>query len=556
MKSNLRSSLLVVCLATIFSIFFASTVNAENAIIGVETLNVRSGPGLTNETIGQVHEKETYQVVKQSGNWVKIQMGQKQGWVAKWLVTIQESPASVKVKSKVDQLRIRSGAGTNYKVLSYMDKGEELPKLDVKGDWVKVKWNDQTGWVHGNYIEEVSVTSKEQQPISTTIQMVNVNALNVRKGPNLSSDLIDQLTFGTNVTILSKKEDWVEVKYDEKTGWIASQFLTDPKKQTNNKEQGYVIVDTPILNVRSQGSLTGDIIGQVNKGDKLPFYTEDKSWYQVKLPDGKIGWIANWLAKEQQEKQEYISLMYNATNLRKGPSTDYDIVGRGSKGEAFKIIKKHDKWYEIDWNGKSAFVAGWIVTTNQGKPEFLTEEKRIFNEKTIVIDPGHGGRDTGTISINGQYEKSLTLQVALQLAEKLRIAGAKVIMTRDDDTYLSLSSRATLSNLSNADAFISLHFNSAPQYPNVSGIGTYFYHTKDKQFALDVQNAMIKETGMHNREVRFGDFHVIRENQRPALLLELGFLSNKQDQEFVKTKDFREKVTKGIILGLRDYFEK
>src|SRR5699024_11354790 len=97
---------------------------------------------------------------------------------------------------------------------------------------------------------------------------------------------------------------------------------------------------------------------------------------------------------------------------------------------------------------------------------------------SIVIDAGHGGSDSGALSRTNKNEKTYTLIYAKKLAERLRTAGAMVYMTRDDDSFVNLNSRPQLAENLHADAFISIHFDSAPENNMGSGYTTYYYHKK------------------------------------------------------------------------------
>lgn len=540
---------------------------ASEAIIKVDPLNVRSGPGLSYETIGQVHKKEKYQIVDEKGNWIQIKLGSKTGWVAKWLVEVNTTEVSNSLAiSKVDRLRVRSGPGTSNAVIGYMNKGIELEKLGEKGSWTKVSYQKQDGWVHNDFIS----TKKSVSATQASESYVQVNNLNVRKEPSLQASKLDKLKKGTKVVTKETTNEWARITYGQKQGWVYAKYLgnkapskpnSTPTKESNSPTEvlGTVTVQTPILNVRSEGRLGSKLVTKVRRGESYSYLQEKNSWYQIKLNNGKTGWVANWLVEKNnntaKKNEEAITLLYNATNIRKGPSTETSIVGRGSMGDRYKVKSKNGEWYEIAFNGSSAYVASWIVTTSSSTIQQLSNKKQSLSNKTIVIDAGHGGRDVGTIGIDGFYEKTLTIKTANLLAERLRLAGAKVILTRSEDDYISLSSRAAMSNVMSADAFISLHYNSFPQSPSVSGIGTYYYHKQHKDFANAVQKEMIRATGLKNRKAQFGDYHVIRENRQPALLLELGFLSNPKEAKHVQTNDFQEKITKGIAKGIINYLQ-
>ncbi|KGP71016.1 N-acetylmuramoyl-L-alanine amidase [Pontibacillus yanchengensis Y32] len=432
--------------------------------------------------------------MNENSNWVEIQMDNQTGWVANWLVSItnsEVSQSSMKVSPNVNWLRVRDGASTSDSVIGHIHKSDQYKSTQTKGDWIQITFKDKQGWVHKDYVSMVKQASTS----------------------NVSS---------------------------------------------SGSQMGTITVQTPSLNVRSKGSLTSKVVGSVKDGEQYPYVQEKNGWYEIKLGNGKKGWVANWLVTTSQQSTQtennQLSLLYNATNIRSGPSTDTSIVGRGSKGDAFDIIAHENDWYKIKFNNQTAYVADWIVTTSPTNIEQLSSKKGTLKNKTIVIDAGHGGRDVGTIGASGMYEKNLVIKTANKLKERFELAGADVIMTRANDAYVSLSARATVSNVKRADAFLSLHYNSFPQSPEAKGIGTFYYHDQHREFARTVQNAMVQSTGLNNRKAKFGDFHVIRENRQPALLLELGFLSNEQEEKLVKTPNYQENITKGIVQGVSEYF--
>ena len=213
---------------------------------------------------------------------------------------------------------------------------------------------------------------------------------------------------------------------------------------------------------------------------------------------------------------------------------------------------------------------GWVYTNyiskdtasnNETQPvSGPTSTKRIQNSqeplkgKTIVLDPGHGGNDDETTSIVGTHEKTLTLATAKVVKQKLENAGANVIMTRTNDTYIPLEQRAKLSNQNHADAFISFHYNWIND-PSINELTDFYYQkSRDNLLASDILEEVVKTTGLNNDGTRFDDLDVLRNNSQPSTLIELGFLSNKQDDSVVESSAYRDKVAQGIYLGLLDYF--
>ncbi|XJZ27275.1 N-acetylmuramoyl-L-alanine amidase [Bacillota bacterium Lsc_1132] len=174
--------------------------------------------------------------------------------------------------------------------------------------------------------------------------------------------------------------------------------------------------------------------------------------------------------------------------------------------------------------------------------------------RTVVLDPGHGGIDVGTTSIAGTYEKTLTLKTVKVVEQKLKNAGANVILTRSDDAYVPLEQRANLSNENKADAFISFHYNWLDD-SSVNGV-TDFYDQKsrDRRLAENILTEVVKTTGLKNAGTRFEDLNVLRNNSQPSTLIELGFLSNQQEDATVENPAYPDQVAQGIYQGLLKYF--
>jgi N-acetylmuramoyl-L-alanine amidase len=152
---------------------------------------------------------------------------------------------------------------------------------------------------------------------------------------------------------------------------------------------------------------------------------------------------------------------------------------------------------------------------------------------TVILDAGHGGYDAGAVNGN-RYEKDDNLRITLAVGNILKSKGVNVVYTRTGDNYLSLAERAAISNNSNADMFVSFHRNSAVN-PEANGFENYTApnaSARSKQFAKTVYDDVV-ETGVFptNRGVKEANYYVLRNTKAPAMLLELGFISNNEDNE-------------------------
>ena len=182
---------------------------------------------------------------------------------------------------------------------------------------------------------------------------------------------------------------------------------------------------------------------------------------------------------------------------------------------------------------------------------------RFFShpKKIIIIDAGHGGTDPGSVK-QGIQEKDINLQIALQLQKRLEAKGYKVVMTRDDDTAISLKNRAKLANQAKGDLLISIHQNSFRD-ASVHGIEVFYTpgkETYDDRLANCIQEALISYTQAKDRHVReITNLLIIRESNMSACLIESAYLSNDTERELIQTKGYQDKVVTGIMEGIENF---
>lgn len=197
------------------------------------------------------------------------------------------------------------------------------------------------------------------------------------------------------------------------------------------------------------------------------------------------------------------------------------------------------------------------------KNRVIKDKIEINGKLNIVIDPGHGGKDSGAVAVDGYtYEKDLNLLVAENLMKKLNEnseINARITRTRDE--YIKLLDRASVSNDNNADLFLSIHFNSSDN-TSANGIEVLYASEKNiaikdtvqKHFANCLQKALIRETGAVDRGIKNTPaIIVLNKTKNVSALVELGFLSNESDLENIKDPDYIDKLARGIYNGIEDY---
>ncbi|HZK18443.1 MAG TPA: N-acetylmuramoyl-L-alanine amidase [Clostridia bacterium] len=190
--------------------------------------------------------------------------------------------------------------------------------------------------------------------------------------------------------------------------------------------------------------------------------------------------------------------------------------------------------------------------------------------KIIVVDAGHGGKDSGARGPGGVLEKDITLPVALKLAEVLKQAGANVILTRETDVFecdpkyaswpsqqrANLDMRASLANDNNADVFLSIHVNSFPGDPGQKG-GQVFAqpgNEESMELAKAVQFELVRMMGNTKREAKQEDYYITRTAKMPAVLIEVGFISNPNETKLMMDPAYQNKLAWAIYAGVVKYF--
>ncbi|WP_041638050.1 N-acetylmuramoyl-L-alanine amidase [Anoxybacillus flavithermus] len=408
------------------------------------------------------------------------------------LLIVQTASAAMNVRIVVDRLNVRTGPGLTFPVQEKVAKGKQYAVVQKRGEWLQIRLtSNRTGWVYGKYVQMQNEQMEKKKQIQQLV-VCQADGLRLRKGPGTTYAIIGYVNRNEKGTATVIQEDWMYVRWDGKEGWVHRSYVANVEKNEQNNEQN-------------------------------------------------------------NEQHTYVQMLYDNTNIRSAPSTQSPVITKAKQGDQFSVIRKEGQWYVIQVDAQTiGYVAEWVVqVSNQPSPS----QPQSLVGKTIVIDAGHGGKDYGTTGVNGTIEKMLTLQTALLLSEKLKQTGANVILTREDDRFLSLSERVQIAGKNKADAFVSIHYDSALNR-TASGLTVYYYKQIDRSLADALFDPLSRLTGIQQRGVRSGNYHVLRENSRPSVLLELGYLSNPNEEMFVVSPTYQQAVTEAICNGLVRYFGK
>ena len=195
--------------------------------------------------------------------------------------------------------------------------------------------------------------------------------------------------------------------------------------------------------------------------------------------------------------------------------------------------------------------------TQTTEPEIIVPaviKKHAAGKKYVVIDAGHGGTDYGAIR-NGINEKDITLDISKRVQAGLEKKGYNVAMTRTDDTYVSLQDRVEFSEIFNPDIFVSIHVNSSNS-ESPYGIETHYYKDNSLTLAKYIHASMLNNINSKDRGLFKSKFYVINHTTAPAILVEIGFISNQNERAQLVTESRKNATAKAIIEGIDGYFKK
>ena len=257
--------------------------------------------------------------------------------------------------------------------------------------------------------------------------------------------------------------------------------------------------------------------------------------------------------------------------------------GKDNAGIHYFVNGKYANWWYDDGTDWFFFQNGKKFTgygkDNAGTHYFvngkyaIAKEENTNTKRAIFLDPGHGGSDSGAVS-NGLREKDLTLSVYNKVSSRLASLGYSVLTSRNTDKDVGLVSRADQANKSNADMFLSIHFNAGGRGASY-GIETYYYKArpeyipainkdkhnaperleKSRKLAQKIQQSLVSKTGAYDRGVKRETFAVLRETSIPSILVELGFIDNQAEANKIKTNEYQEKLADGIVDGIVEYYK-
>ena len=317
-------------------------------------------------------------------------------------------------------LNVRSGPSTSYTVVTTVKKNDKVNILQSSNGWYKIETSSgKQGWVSSSYISASNSNTNNSTNNNTqsNIAIVNTDGLNFRNGAGTSYSIIKVLNKGEKVEVISESNGWSKVKHDSRLGYVASQYIDKATTNYTIKE-----VNTDGLNVRTGPSTSYATIGKLNKGTRVEVISESAGWSKINY-NNKTAYVSSGYlkavststpdTKPEDTTQQYKEIKVVNTdglNVRKGPSTSYESIGKIDKGTSVEVISESDGWSKINYKNTTAYVATRYLDKKSTNTEDTTQQ---YKEIKVVNTDGlnvRKGPSTSYESI-GNIDKGTSVEV-------------------------------------------------------------------------------------------------------------------------------------------------
>jgi N-acetylmuramoyl-L-alanine amidase len=367
---------------------------------------------------------------------------------------------------------------------------------------------------------KITILSPAQQQVVAVTAAAGV----ARTGPSTDYSRLTPLPQGTQAAVTGREGDWLRLDYG---GWIKSQETTVIPKAI-----------PPRSIIRS--------VGYRRKEDR----TEIIFPLQIPVP----------LAVQQSDRVFTLTL-YNTTaqtdiiHLDDDPliaRLDWQQVAPGQVQYTFHLKK------DQQWGYKLKYERTTLVLSLRHPPTIPRSRRQPLSGIKILLDPGHGGKESGAPGPNGLLEKDVNLALSKLLQQELVHRGATVVMTRQDDREVSLVERQNIIDKEEPVISISIHHNSLPDdgdVENTKGMAAFWYHPQAHSLAIFLQNYLVKKLQRPYYGVFWDNLALTRPSIAPSVLLELGFMSNPEEFEWLSDPKQQKKTARAIADGIVKWFD-
>ncbi|MGG2084540.1 N-acetylmuramoyl-L-alanine amidase [Lysinibacillus pakistanensis] len=395
------------------------------------------------------------------------------------------------------------------------------------------------------------------------------DGLNIRKSKDTSSaaNIVGTAHKGGILSVHAVEGDWLKVSNKGSFAYIYktyTQFLDADGNALGNVQKQ--VTTTQNINLYVKPTTSSKVISTVNSKVTLPVYKTVDGYYLTVVNDLPGYIVVNSTEDAVVENPSNPNptppsvsgdLLGRVTvdnlNIRQEANATSTVVSKLRKGEYVQVNRMNGYWAQVTYKGQEGYIHKSYI-------KLLNQSDHPLKDRVIIIDPGHGGTDSGN-TFGTIYEKDVVLKVSKLVERKLAAAGANVLMTRTDDVYPTLPDRVDFTNANYGEIFVSIHANSVLNNTTANGTETFYAMTSgDKQESIDlatfVNNQIVNDLKMRNRGVKNEQFYVIRNTIIPAILVELGFLTNSEDRAKLTDDHYIELFAESIYKGIVEYYSK
>ncbi len=432
---------------------------------------------------------------------------------------------ATKTLSLTPELTI-AGLPSNSAILIGQNQGKKI----TQKSWEKVKGCTNFGEI-GNKIQPVFVMNHEgktlKQESQGNITILDPQQLTVievtaeqgvaRTGASTDYSRLTPLPKGTRATVTAKEGDWLRLDYG---GWIKAEetqilptnlppttiIRSVTSRQLGNRTEVIFPLENPvpIAIKQSDQTFTLSLYNTIAQTDTIRF--DDNPWIK------RLDWY--------QTQPTQVDYIFN--------------------------FKSPQQWgYDVRYEGSNL-----ILTFNH--PPSLSNSHNLEGV-TILLDPGHGGDELGSLGSTGYPEKDVNLVVSQLLAQNLRNRGAEVYLTREDDTFVSLGDRQKIIDKLKPTLAFSIHYNALPDGGNAEktqGVSAFWYHPQAHDLAVFMHNYLVEKLNRPSYGIFWNNLALTRPHSTPSVLLELGFMINPDEFEWITNPQAQQKLAVTLAEGI------
>jgi N-acetylmuramoyl-L-alanine amidase len=412
--------------------------------------------------------------------------------------------------------------GLNQPNLSSLTKYQGCTTVTNAADLGKPQFNLQINdqRITQTGLGKIEILSPTQLPVAEIASESGVT----RTGSSTDYSRLTPLPKGTMASVTGKNGEWLRLDYG---AWINSKetkiISGAVAPQTVIRSVGYrQLAEATEIRFPLETAVPVSV-EQGNNAFTLTLYNTTAQTDTIRLDDNRLISRLDW----QQVSPTQVKYTFNLKNIQQ-------------------------------WGYKLRYDNTTLVLTLRHPPHLENSKRSPLSGIKIVLDPGHGGKESGASGPTGYLEKDVNLIISQLLRDELVKRGAKVVMTRDDDRDVSLGERQVIINTEEPAIALSIHHNSLPDNGDAEktkGFGTFWYHPQSHSLAIFLQNYVVKNLRKPAYGVFWNNLALTRPHAAPAVLLELGFMSSPYEFEEIVNPQAQKKMANILADGISEWFK-